>query len=146
MIIIQIIIIQVVIIINLINKICIYIKNNNIIYRQSSLYLLILNYLNLPSSDNIQPLAQFILGVVILSLLSLIAFLDICLYLLIIYIYDKYKIEDKYPILKTNKILKFIIKKYRQTTIFWIIIQIIFILLSLSLIFIFNLLALKNFL
>lgn len=109
-------------IINLINNIFIYIKNyiykNNIFYKQSSLYLFILNYLNLPSSDNIQPLAQFILGVVILSLLSLFAFLDICLYLLILYLFNKYNIEEKYPNLKTNKILKWIIKRYKQTTVF----------------------------
>jgi hypothetical protein len=41
--------------------------------------------------------------------------------------------------------LIFIIKRYRQTTVFWIIIQIIFIILSLSIILIYNLLALQNF-
>jgi hypothetical protein len=109
-------------IINLINSVLIYIKKyinkNNLVYKQSSLYLLIFNYLNLPSPDDIEPLAKFILSVIILSLLAFIAFLDICLYLLIFYIYDKYNIEDKYPILRNNKILIFIIKRYRQTTVF----------------------------
>jgi hypothetical protein len=65
-----------------------------------------MNYLGLVLPEGVEPIAQYIFGVITLSLISLICFINVCIYLLIIYFFKEFNIEDKYPILKTNKILK----------------------------------------
>ena len=88
------------------------VKNNplfnkvNIKYSQSSLFIFIMNYFNLTSPDNIDPFSQYVFAVITLSLIALLSFINISLYLLVIYSYNKYNVEDRWPILKTNSILK----------------------------------------
>lgn len=78
----------------------------NIKYSQSSLFIFIMNYFNLTSPDNIDPFSQYVFAVITLSLIALLSFINISLYLLVIYSNNKYNVEDRWPILKTNSILK----------------------------------------
>lgn len=118
--------------------------NNNIHYSKSFSFLIIMNYLGISLPDNVEIFAQYVFGVITLSLIALISFINIIMYFFIIYIFNKYKIEEKYPILKNNLILKWIIKKYKQTTIFFIVIETIIGISSLSLLFVLSVLGFKN--
>jgi len=118
--------------------------NNNINYSKSFSFLIIMNYLGIALPDNVEIFAQYVFGVITLSLIALISFINIIMYFFIIYIFNKYKIEEKYPILKNNLILKWIIKKYKQTTIFFIVIETIIGISSLSLLFVLSVLGFKN--
>ena len=97
----------------------------NIKYSQSSLFIFIMEYFNISLPDNIDPFSQYVFAVITLSLIALLSFINISLYLLVIYSYNKYNVEDKWPIFKTNYVLKRIIIRYKQTTIFFIIIEFI---------------------
>lgn len=67
----------------------------NIKYSQSSLFIFIMNYFNLTSPDNLTPFSQYVFAVITLSLIALLSFINIALYLLVIYIYYKYNVEDR---------------------------------------------------
>jgi hypothetical protein len=126
------------------------VKNNplfnkvNIKYSQSSLFIFIMNYFNLSLPDNIDPFSQYVFAVITLSLIALLSFINISLYLLVIYSYNKYNVEDRWPILKTNSVLKRIIIRYKQTTTFFIIIEFILGITSLMVLFIFSVLGFIN--
>ena len=126
------------------------VKNNplfnkvNIKYSQSSLFIFIMNYFNITSPDNIDPFSQYVFAVITLSLIALLSFINISLYLLVIYSYNKYNVEDRWPILKTNSILKRIIIRYKQTTTFFIIIEFILGISSLMVLFTFSVLGFIN--
>jgi len=64
--------------------------------------------------------------------------------LLIIYFFKEFNIEAKYPILKTNKILKWIIKRYKQTTILFIIIDLAIGLITLIILIILSIIGFKS--
>jgi hypothetical protein len=120
------------------------VKNNhkvNIKYSQSSLFIFIMNYFNITSPD---PFSQYVFAVITLSLIALLSFINISLYLLVIYSYNKYNVEDRWPILKTNSILKRIIIRYKQTTTFFIIIEFILGISSLMVLFTFSVLGFIN--
>jgi hypothetical protein len=119
-------------------------NNHNIKYTQSSLFIIIMNYLGLILPEGVEPIAQYIFGVITLSLISLICFINVCIYLLIIYFFKEFNIEEKYPILKTNKILKWIIKRYKQTTILFIIIDLAIGLITLIILIILSVIGFKS--
>ena len=88
---------------------------NNIKYKQSSLLLLVLNYLNITIPENAAPIIDFSLGVFLISITCLFSYINIILYLVSLLLIKNYDIELKF---KNYPFLVKIIKYYTKTTIF----------------------------
>jgi len=59
-----------------------FIINIQIYYTQSSFFIIIMNYLGLVLPKNVEPIAQYVLLVITLSLISLICFVNVSIYLI----------------------------------------------------------------
>ena len=90
--------------------------------RKGLLLLPILNYLNINIPDDSTELFNFSLGLFILSLISLLCFLNVIFYLSGIILIQKYDIEEKYK--KYPRFIKFI-KYYTASTLFYVIVEFI---------------------
>lgn len=112
--------------------------NNNKKYSQSFLFPIILNYLGLSLPENSEPIVQYVFGVIILSLIAILSFINVLAYLIIMYSMNHYNLEEKYPKLKR------IINYYKNTTLLFVIIEFSLGLISLIILFILSLIGLKN--
>ena len=110
----------------------------NLRVRQAFLFPFILKSLNLPGSapqagsdGNLSPNKKFALGICLLSLVCLFSFINVVGYLSFIILINKYDIESKFPR------LKIIIKYYKKTSLFFVVLEGLMCLIFLLLIVIF---------
>ena len=110
----------------------------NLRVRQAFLFPFILESLNLPGSapqagsyGNLSPNKKFALGICLLSLVCLFSFINVVGYLSFIILINKYDIESKFPR------LKIIIKYYKKTSLFFVVLEGLMCLIFLLLIVIF---------
>jgi hypothetical protein len=106
-------------------------KINN---HKSFLFPLILNTLNLP--DDSEGFIQYVVAVIILSLIALSCFFNGLAYLAVNYGIKHYSLEEKYPKLKR------IINYYKNTNFGFAIFEFVLGFISLIILFIFSLLGL----
>lgn len=93
---------------------------NNIKYKQSSLLLLVLNYLNITIPENAAPLIEFSFGIFLISITCLFSYVNIIFYLVSLILIKNYDIELKF---KNYPFLVKIIKYYTNTTILFAFIE-----------------------
>src|SRR6266436_6682186 len=91
------------------------IKNKNL--KHTFLFPFILNYLDIKRPDNGEGLIEFAFDIFILSLICLLCFINVIVYLIAIILLNKYNIEEKYPK------LKMFINYYEKTTFFFVIFE-----------------------
>ncbi len=88
-------------------------------------YLIILNSMGLNIPENAEPILNLLSGILTLSLIGLFSFLNLCSYIIIMYILNKYKVEEikytKYNLI--NKYITRVINTYKKNYIilyiFW---------------------------
>src|SRR6266404_1961247 len=91
------------------------IKNKNL--KHTFLFPFILNYLDIKRPDNGEGLIEFAFDIFILSLICLLCFINVIVYLIAIILLNKYNIVEKYPK------LKMFINYYEKTTFFFVIFE-----------------------
>ncbi len=69
-------------------------------YKNSSLFFLILSYLNINLEGNSDPFLDYVSSILILHIILLLGTINIIFYLLSNYLILKYDIETKFPRLK----------------------------------------------
>lgn len=113
--------------------------NNNYKHNKSSLYLLLLNWMNIPIPEELNLLFNYAFLSFVILLLVIINLFFLIIYFIIIYTSDIYNLEDKcknYP-----KILK-LIKFYKTTRKIYVILDIFISLILLISLFIYTLIIL----
>ena len=115
------------IIINLKSKL--FLNKSN--YKYNFLFAFLLESLNIQLPDEVSPLVKFASGIFVLALVCLSSFINISGYILSIYLINKYDIESKFPR------LKIIIKYYKKTSLFFVVLEGLMCLIFLLLIVIF---------
>jgi hypothetical protein len=118
------------------NKYCSNQFNNKL--TQSFFFPFLLSYFDLNIPENSQPIIQYVFGMTILSLIALLSFINLFIYLFIMYSINHYDLENKYPK------FKWIINYYKKTSFFIIVIEFTLGFISLFSLFIFSLLLLKQ--
>jgi hypothetical protein len=123
-------------------------KTNN--KQSSSIYLFLLSYFNLIPVEGQEPVINYMISISSLSLLGLLCLINIIIYLIIYYLLfiryrdlnfiDQY--ANKYP--RLIKFIRIIINRYKNVTITFIIIEFIFLLAILLMIFISSALLIKQ--
>jgi hypothetical protein len=93
------------------------INKNKIKFRSSSLFYLILTYLNINIEGNANPFLDYVSSVLILNIIILLGTINIVFYLLSNYLILNYDIENKFPRLNKN------IKIYEKSSVFFIILE-----------------------
>jgi hypothetical protein len=110
----------------------------NMTHNKSFMLPFILNILDINLPEGSENLTKYAFGVMTLSLVVLLCFINILGYFLSLYILDKYNIENKFP--KLNKIKTY----YKNTTIIFIIFESLFCIFCLLFLIISAYLYLKN--
>lgn len=100
-------------------------KQQNIKQRNSIILPFILNILDINIPEGSEGLTNYAFGVMTLSLVALLCFMNVLGYFFSFYILDKYNIETRFP--KLNKIKTY----YQNTTILFIIFESLFCILIL---------------
>jgi len=95
-------------------------KQKNITQRQSIILPLILNFLDIKIPEGSENLTNYTFGVMIMSLVALLCFINVLGYFISLYILDKYNIETRFP--RLNKIKSY----YQKSTIIFIIFESLF--------------------
>jgi hypothetical protein len=101
-------------------------------HSESFSFAFILSFLDITIPDHASTLTQFSFSVFLLSLVALFCLINILAYLLTYIFIQKGDYENKYPK------LKILIKVYKNTSIFYVIIEILICLISLSLLIFFS--------
>ena len=89
----------------------------NLNTRQSLLFTLILDKLNINLPEGASSHVNFAFGIFILSLICLFNFINVVGYLTSIYLLNKYDIETKFP--KFKKIIRY----FEKRSLFWVFIE-----------------------
>jgi hypothetical protein len=101
-------------------------KTTNV--RNSFLFTAILSNLDLNIPNNSSTLVEYSLAIFILGLIALLCFISVLLYLSVYFIIQKKDYEKKYPK------FKFFINYYKNITLFFVIIEALICLTSLTII------------
>ena len=113
-------------------------KKENIKIRQSFILTFILSNIDINIPEGSETLTNYAFGVMLLSLVALLCFINVLGYFISFYILDKYNIETRFP--KLNKIKTY----YQNTTLIFIIYEALFCLCILLFLFITAYLYLKK--
>lgn len=100
-------------------------KQENIAQRNSLILPIILNIIDINIPEGSENLTNYAFGVMILSLVALLCFINVLGYFMSFYILDKYNIETRFP--KLNKIKTY----YQNSTIIFILFESLFCILIL---------------
>lgn len=100
-------------------------KQQNLTQRNSIILPFILNILDINIPEGSENLTNYAFGVMILSLVALLCFINVLGYFISLYILDKFNIETRFP--KLNKIKTY----YQNTTIIFFIFESLFCILIL---------------
>lgn len=95
-------------------------KHKDLKNRQSFILPFILNILDINIPEGSENLTNYAFGVMTLSLIALLCFINVLGYFLSLYVLDKYNIETKFP--KLSKIKTY----YKNTTLIFIIYESLF--------------------
>lgn len=107
-------------------------------YKNSSLFFLILSYLNINLEGNSDPFLDYVSSILFLHIIILLGTINIIFYLLSNYLILKYDIETKFSRLK--KIIKF----YEKSSWLFIILEMLLVFGSLLLIIYGDITIIKN--
>lgn len=99
----------------IINKIRSIISSNSL--KQSFLFTFILNKLDLNVTGESSSEAQFAFGILIMSLICLLSFINVTGYLFSFYLLNKYDVDIKYP--KFKKIIHY----YEKSSLFFVVLE-----------------------
>jgi hypothetical protein len=105
----------------------------------SGLLLFLLNYFSIEVNESQQPIVIFISVIATLSLFAILCLFNIILYYTILYAIENYNIESKLP-----KFLLFFINRYKKTTKFFILLEVLLGSYCLISIFVLSIMVLKN--
>jgi hypothetical protein len=107
-------------------------------YRQSFILTFILSNLDINIPEGSENLTNYAFGVMIMSLMAILCFINVLGYFISFYVLDKYNIETRFP--KLNKIKTY----YQNTTLMFICFEALFCLCILFFLFITAYLYLKS--
>lgn len=95
-------------------------KQENIKTRQSFILPFILNIIDINIPEGSETLTNYAFGVMLMSLVALLCFINVLGYFITFYVLDKYNIETRFP--KLSKIKTY----YQNTTLIFIIYESLF--------------------
>jgi hypothetical protein len=107
-------------------------------YRQSFILPIILSILDINIPEGSENLTNYAFGVMVMSLIAILCFINVLGYFISFYVLEKYNIETRFP--KLNKIKTY----YQNTTLIFICFEALFCFLILFFLFITAYLYLKN--
>lgn len=111
-------------------------KKHKIYLRSSSIYLMLLSYFNIGIVEGQEPVVNAFMCIATISLMALFYVINICFYIIVTFLLTKYK-ESK--ILNDYWIIRFLIKRYKTTSFWFVLWECVMVFILLLLIFSFSL-------